>query len=320
MSLSSPPPAQKSNTMYFLVLAGVIIIWGSSFVIVDLAEKLASPIAIATFRWMYASMMFALLTPIAKKRNFWDLTISLKLQQDKRRHYPLLLVVLSIIGISLFFPVQYTSIQLVGPSIPALMVCLGSPVIIAVISVFSFKERLTRLQVVGFIVATLGALLIITHGDFTQLMPASVNFTGNILALLQPFLWATYSILSKKAMHYGSSFQVMSYVSYLGTGGLIIVAIISGDINTWSYDLFQPGILTAILYLAIGCSIIGYLFWDVALEHLPSANVGAFLYVEPFITVLFAWAILQQLIPPLSIVGGGIVILGLVLISRQGKK
>jgi drug/metabolite transporter (DMT)-like permease len=48
--------------------------------------------------------------------------------------------------------------------------------------------------------------------------------------------------------------------------------------------------------------------------------VGAFLYIEPFITVLVAWIVLQEFIPPLSIVGGGIVIIGLVIISRPANK
>jgi drug/metabolite transporter (DMT)-like permease len=326
MSQSSTPPAQKGkgNTLYFLILAAVIVVWGASFVIVDLAEKVATPITVATWRWIYASILFLVLTPVAKKRNFWDLSPSLtdtsRGSTKKRKVYVLMVVVLSIIGISLFFPIQYTAIDLVGPSITSLMVCLGSPIIIAAISVVAFKERLTRLQVVGFVISSIGAFLIITHGDITQIMPASTNFLGNMLALLQPFLWAAYSVLSKKAMEYGTSFQVMSYVSYLGTGGLLLVAAVNGDMSTWSATLFQPAFLECVLYLAVGCSIFGYVLWNVALDRLPSANVGAFLYVEPFVTVLVAWIVLQQLIPPLSIVGGGIVIVGLAIISRPARK
>ena len=58
----------------------------------------------------------------------------------------LLVLIASITGISFFFFAQYSAIQLIGPSLPSLFVCLLAPVIISIFAVIFFKEKFTKIR------------------------------------------------------------------------------------------------------------------------------------------------------------------------------
>ncbi len=352
MDEQTAPPVSglRGPRIYFLGLIGVVVIWGSSFVVVDAAVQIAPPLAIATWRFVFATVLFLIFTPIAKKLGFWQASgkdegdgvnskdsIRGNRKDDKggtgnegkgtsenppisiisTRRYFVYNVLASLTGISLFFPAQYIAISIIGASIPALVVCLASPVITTILAIAFFKERLIKVQVVGFVFASVGAFLILTGGDLSRLTPASADFAGTILALLTPFMWSVYNIAVKKASQRGSSFQITSYTTYLGLAGLFVVLFLSGGFEGWFIAITHVEVVGAVIYLAAGCSLFGYLMWNIALDHLQTANVGAFLYAEPFITVLFAWVFLQQGIALVSLLGGGIVLVALVLITRH---
>ncbi len=317
VSGSPEPRGSQGTRVYYLALVGVIIVWGSSFVVVDVAVQVAPPLAVATWRFIFASIFFLSLTPIAKKRGFWIEKGKVSEKTVSSKRYFFYNLAASLTGISLFFPAQYTSISLIGPSIPALVVCLGSPVITAVLAIFFFKERLFRAQIVGFILASIGVFFIITEGDISQIIPTASDFLGNLLALLTPVMWSLYNIAIKKAEKFGSSFQITSYTTYLGLVGLFLGMLLSGGFSQWILAITHIEVVIATIYLAAGCSLFGYLVWNLALAHLQTANVGAFLYVEPFITVFFAWIFLQDVISPYSVLGGAIVLIALMLITRH---
>jgi drug/metabolite transporter (DMT)-like permease len=205
---------------------------------------------------------------------------------------------------------------------PALLVCLISPILITFFSFLIFKEKVNRIQVLGFIIASLGAFLLITGGDLTQITPVATNFVGTLLAAATPVLWTIYSLFTKQLLKYKDGFQVTCYTTYLGTFGLFVITIFSMDFDQWIFALAQIEVLVSVLYLAAGCAVFGYLVWNQALGHLPSANVGAIFYVEPFITVLFAWIFLRELISPYSLLGSIIVLLAIALITwrKTGQK
>ncbi len=178
------------NTFLMLIL---IILWGSSFVVVKIAlNEGLTPIAIATFRFLIAGGLF--LTALLFKKN-------------RKRNYRLLvegkdaptLLFLALTGITLFFTAQYTGIQMAGASIAAILVCLLSPIIIAVLSARIFKECLTKKQILGIGIAAVGTFIVITGGTLS-FSGNGEFFLGSLILLSTPVLWATYSLLGKKIM------------------------------------------------------------------------------------------------------------------------
>ncbi len=66
----------------------------------------------------------------------------------------------------------------------------------------------------------------------------------------------------------------------------------------------------AILFLGLLCSGVAYVIWAYALREMESAKVGAYLYFEPFVTVIAAWILLKEDITLFMILSGLIITSG----------
>ncbi len=317
-------PSQSGQTrvkVYYLALTLTILIWGGSFIIINQLVMFATPLTVGTWRGIFSSTFFLCLQLFAKKQGRGGGKreyANMDLPRDQRR-FSLYVVLAGLCGIGFFFPVQYIAIELVGPSIPALIMCLGSPIFMVGIAVIFLGEKITWMKGLGFILASFGAFLIITGGDLTALSPRSGDFLGNVLVLLTPVLWSLFSIFSKKAQEIGPSLKSTAFATHTGTMMLLCFSLLSQDVLNWGSAMLHPEFYVGILYISLGCSVYGYYAWSLAISKLPTGNVGSFLYVEPFITVLLAWVILDHLISPYTFLGGGIVLLSLILITFGRK-
>jgi drug/metabolite transporter (DMT)-like permease len=65
---------------------------------------------------------------------------------------------------------------------------------------------------------------------------------------------------------------------------------------------------SAVLFLGIGCSALGYLFWYGALERIEVSRVAALLYAEPLVTFAAATLLLGERVTGVVIVGGLLVL------------
>jgi drug/metabolite transporter (DMT)-like permease len=73
----------------------------------------------------------------------------------------------------------------------------------------------------------------------------------------------------------------------------------------------------SILFLGIFCSGLAYLFWYSALEKKDSSIVGMYLYLEPFVTLIGAYLLLNEEIKWITLMGGGMILLGVYLATRK---
>jgi drug/metabolite transporter (DMT)-like permease len=121
----------------------LITFWGSSFVVVKaiLGEGF-TPIAIATFRFLLAGCLFLIVLFLNRIRNRnYGILVSIK-------DVPTI-IILAFSGVTIFFITQYTGIQMASASVASILVCLLSPVLISLFSIYIFKEALSKAQLLG---------------------------------------------------------------------------------------------------------------------------------------------------------------------------
>lgn len=289
----------------------LITFWGSSFVVVKatLGEGL-TPIAIATFRFLVAGGLFVAALVLIKSRN-----PSYTVLVGGRDFLRLLLLALS--GVTFFFAVQYTGIQLAGASIAAILVCLLSPILISVFSARMFKEHLMKKNILGIGIAAAGTFTVITSGTLS-IQEANSNFLlGSVILLFTPLMWAAYTLMGKKIMEKYDPFLVVAYVSILGGVCLVPFSlaensfhqVLAMNINEWS----------AILYLAFTCSLLGYFIWFHVMTQVKAAVTSSFMFAEPLITVVFATIFVPENegINPLTVAGGLLIFVGVYLVTKR---
>jgi drug/metabolite transporter (DMT)-like permease len=287
----------------------LILFWGSSFVVVKIALKELTPVAIATFRFLVAGGLFVIAILLNK---MWRRGFSLLVE---KKDVPMLLF-LALTGVTFFFTAQYTGIQMAGASIAAILVCLLSPVLIAVLSAVVFKERLIGRQVFGIGVAALGTFIVVTGGA----MGFESNpefFFGSLILLATPVLWATFSLLGKKMMERYDPFLVVAYVNVLG--GLCLVPFSLAE------NSFQRILTTslygwlAILFLATTCSLAGYYIWFYVMRRVGAAVTSSFLFAEPLVTVSFAIAFVGERLSFWIFAGGFLIFIGVYFVAGKRK-
>jgi NADH:ubiquinone oxidoreductase subunit 5 (subunit L)/multisubunit Na+/H+ antiporter MnhA subunit len=105
------------------------------------------------------------------------------------------------------------------------------------------------------------------------------------------------------------------------TGALFIaVGIIYERLHTRELDKtaglgkFMP-IFAA--FLGVFCSGIAFLLWLRAVAAVGPARSGVYLYVEPFVTLALAWAMLDEPVMASAVAGGITVLIGVSLVHRS---
>jgi len=298
--------ASHSITLFqaFLMIM-LIIFWGSSFVVVkQLLNNGLTPISIATFRFLLAGALFLVALGFKKLASP---TYNLKIE----RKDIFMLLALALTGVTFFFYVQYTGIQLAGASIAAIMVCLLSPILITVFSARLFGGSLVKRQFLGIAVAAAGTFLVV-FADLLNLQ-GSMNFLlGTLILLSTPLMWASYTLLGQKIMQKYDAFLLVSYVSLLGGLCLIPFSLAEG-----SFTLLLTMNLADwlwILYLAVTCSLLGYFLWFYVLKR-AGATASTFLFGEPLITAIFAVMFINEVLYPSIIVGAILIFIGVFLVT-----
>ena len=191
----------------------------------------------------------------------------------------------------------------------------STPIFMALLGLIILREGLRWEQVAGIVLATIGVILVITKGNLSALGNGGFGTRGDILVLLSAPNWAVFSTLSRSGLQRHPASNMMFYIMAFGwlftsilffTGpGLEPVAQI--PLNGW----------LAITFLGVLCSGIAYIFWYDALQTLSVAQTGAFLYIEPIITVIVAAVILDEALLFATLLGGMIILIGVWMVNRR---
>ncbi|MFX1366141.1 MAG: DMT family transporter [Promethearchaeota archaeon] len=304
----------------YLELIFMVIIWSFSFIIADIAVEFIPPLSLALYRFILASCTFLIIDIYFKIKNKKDK--SLKIEENNVSKFSkndwILIIISSFTGVSLFFFAQYSSIEIIGPSLPALFVCLLTPVIITILALLFFNEKINKFKILGFLIATIGGFLLVTGGNITTLTPESPNFLGYLFALITPVLWAIYSIATKKISQSHSSNFINKYVAYIGTIELFIFALINNELPVFFNNFFTIQLFICALYLGFLCYVLGYFIWQNSQKLLKSSNVASFLYIEPFLTLIFSFIFQRsETIIIWNILGGIIVLIAVLVINYK---
>lgn len=298
-------PISLFNTFLMICL---IVFWGSSFVVVKLAIGTGlTPIGVATFRFLVAGVLFAVMLALNKLiKPDYVLLI-------EKRH-ALELVFLALTGVTFFFMLQYTGIQMAGASVASIFVCLLAPILISLLSARIFREHLTRKQILGVCVAAAGTFSVVARAVLTPQTDITV-FLGSLILLSTPFLWAAYTIVGKKTMEKYDPFLIVAYVNILG--GLCLIPFSLAENSFSQLSMLGLSEWSAIIFLAFTCSFLGYSIWFYVMKEVEAAIASSFLFAEPLITVLFAITFAREEITAFTIIGGVLIFAGVYLVSKK---
>jgi drug/metabolite transporter (DMT)-like permease len=188
-----------------------------------------------------------------------------------------------------------------------------APIFMALLGLIFFKENLNTIKIIGIIIATFGLLLLVGKGNPTNI--DLIKNKGDLLVLSSSFTWGIYSMVNKKISLNYSPLMTILYLFIMMA--IIIIPFTVGKETINSVVHLSAVGWIAILFLGLLCSGVAYVIWAYALREMESAKVGAYLYFEPFVTVIAAWIFLNEYITLFMILSGLIITAGVYLVNKE---
>ncbi len=188
------------------------------------------------------------------------------------------------------------------------------PIWSAVLAAVLLKERFGGMKLAGLVGGFIGALLVITRGQISGGTLQLPGTRGDFLILLSTINWAVYSVVGRDTLKRLGSTRATAGSMLLGWLMLMPLFLFKSGWRELPH-LSMTG-WGAILFLGIGCSGLGYLFWYSALERIEVSRVAAFLYIQPLVTLTAAVILLNERVTVTTVIGGLVVLLSVFIIQR----
>lgn len=281
-----------------LAMLVTVIFWGVSFISTKIILRELPPSTIALIRFAIASFILGLLT--------------YKVEPEfKRKKADLPWMALGgILGISLYYFFENNGINLTT-AVNASLIVTFVPLITICLDIIFFRSRISALKIVGVAIALVGTYLSVTANG--QISFSSTHFKGNLLMVGAMLAWAFYTLVNKFLQRKHSGLYLTTLQTFFGTVFLIPLALL--EIKRWK--MFSMLSFLHILFLAICCSVLGYLFYIYALKHLDVAVATIYLNLIPVVGAASGFIFLNESVLPIQLVGGMLTFLAIIVVNYE---
>ena len=190
------------------------------------------------------------------------------------------------------------------------MIIQIGPIIVALLAVWIFGEILHRWLLVGMFVG-FGGVAIIAQGYSGG---GQGDLVGVLLVVVAAAMYAVGVLSQKSLLRRIPSVQVV-FVSFV-IGALVCLPFAHDLVSIVSHG---GAPLWWTIYLGVFPTAIAFTTWAFALAHTDAGKLSMTTFLVPAITTLIAWALLDEVPPALTFLGGALAIVGVLLTRRTPK-
>lgn len=224
-----------------------------------------------------------------------------------RKELPLLLlsgVAMGFNWILLFQAYRYTTVSV------ATLSYYFAPVIVTIACPILFHEKLTRRQILCFVMATIGVTLIVAAGESGS---AGNHLLGILLGLGAAVLYAGV-VLTNKFIRNVAGIQ-RTFFQFLAAAVVLVPYVAFTD----GFHLTELGAGGWVNLLILGLLHTGvtYFLYFSSIKELPGQEAAVLSYIDPVVAIIVSVLLLGESITALQIAGGAMV-LGFTLWNELG--
>jgi drug/metabolite transporter (DMT)-like permease len=220
-----------------------------------------------------------------------------------------ILAVLAALGVSVNQLLYAVGLNRAGP-VNASIVVLLIPALVLGASALIGQERLRPARVLGVIVALAGAAILL-RAERLDLSDQSTG--GNLMLIASASVYALFIVLARPVIARLGALRTTAWVFVLGALEALPLTAPALARESW---LELPAWAWASLgFVVLGPTVLTYLLNAWALRFVESSLVGAYVYLQPVVATLGAWAILDVIPSARSLGAGLVIVIGVALSS-----
>jgi drug/metabolite transporter (DMT)-like permease len=302
----------------YLAVVTAMLIWAGAGIAVKEALVLFSPLTLIVLRFTLAVLLMLLVGLMFRRNGI------LGLQLVAKRDIPLFLLGGLFQPFLYFIFETYTYQSFASPTIAEAMLST-QPVLAPVFAFVLLRERVTRNNILGIILSTIGMLLLLLVGsdDFSLGSP-----WGILLAIVTVSMSVSYSVILRRIPTRYSSLSIVFYVQSFSLILFYVVWMLMGEASAFmnnstpllhhSTQLLHSGI--AVLYLAIFASVTAFVLFCYTVRKIGVTRANVFNNIRPVFTAMLMWLIFDEVLPIWKLIGIVIIIIGLFISQKVGKR
>lgn len=195
-----------------------------------------------------------------------------------------------------------TAIKFASAGLVALLLYLY-PMFVFVLSVIVLRERATWMKIGALVLALLGTALTVD--------PAGGQLPGILLSIAAALIYSVYIIVGTNVMKHVSVVQ-SSAVIFASAGAVYGILMLFNGIHlptTNSGWLNVAGIVLIATVIPVVTFLAG-------LERVGPTNAAMLSTLEPVVTVLLAAWIFGEVLKPIVLLGGGLILVAVIVLTR----
>ena len=246
---------------------------------------------------------------------FWMLSLFIPNEKIERKDYYRIFFG-ALLGMCINMLMFFKGLQLSTPINSGVIVTL-TPIIILILSAFFLNEKLTKMKILGITIGFSGALLLILSGNTSQVINAPNVKLGNLMMLINSICYGSYLVIVKPLTKKYNIITLMKWMFLLGI--FMTFPITYSEFSEVSWNTLPFEAIWRMAFVIIGTTFLTYLFNVYALKTLPATTIGAFTYLQPLITILYAVITGNDILDGFKISACLMVFFGVYLVSKKEK-
>ena len=289
----------QRSLVVIAVYATLAVTLSGQWIAAKLGVTGAPPLEISTMRFVIASVV--LLAACAITRTPLSL-----------RRWPLVTAAAAC-GVLGFNTLAFVGLADVPASDSALIVPTTIPLATALFATL-IHEQLTSRKLVGFAIASVGAVLVIVAGQQTGTDVSGLRLRGDLLEIGAAIGWAASLTIGAVVLRKEGVLGYVTLMVVIGTAMLIPLGALQHgyrDVPSWSTETWL-----AAGFLGVFSTALAYVLFLWAVKRFGASLAAMVSYLTPVATLILAFVILAERPLLLQLVGGAVIVIGVRLAAR----
>jgi drug/metabolite transporter (DMT)-like permease len=229
----------------------------------------------------------------------------------RKEHLPNKRILLQLVGMGALGYVgqsflYLSAIKYASAGLVALLLYLY-PMFVFILSVLVLREKATLIQVIALILALIGSALTVD--------PNGGQLIGALMAIVAALIYSVYIIVGANVMKRASAAQSSAII--FASAGMVYGMLTFA--NGAHLPASNSGWL-AMLGMIVFSTIIPVVTFLAGLERIGPTNAAMLSTLEPVVTVLLAAWLFGERLMPIVLIGGGLILLAVILLTRAELK